>query len=96
MRADVTVIKQPFSGFFPVRVCGLGGFIQTAKLGLTQGLSFSRISESTSVGCLLPLAETPDIINGPPAFSVSSERHSQMRGERNCQSFEATVGGTYT
>ena len=30
---------------------------------------------------------------GPPTFSVSSERHRQMWGERNCLSFEMAVGG---
>ena len=30
---------------------------------------------------------------GPPAFSVSSERHRQMWGEGNCLSFETVVGG---
>ena len=30
---------------------------------------------------------------GPLVFSVSSERHRQVLGERNCLSFETAVGG---
>ena len=51
------------------------------KLGLTQGLSFSRISESTTGYTFTPCVgsfTSPGIdirYKGPPAFSVSSERH---------------------
>ena len=62
-------------------------------------LSFSRICESTTgytfilcVGSFTsPGIDTRQ--KGPPAFSVSSERHRQMWGERNCLSFKTAVGG---
>ena len=68
------------------------------KLGLTQELS-SRISESTTGYTFIPCVgsfTSPGIDTrwkGPPAISVSSERHRQMWGDRNCLSFETAVGG---
>ena len=57
-----------------------------SKLGLTQELFFSRISESTTgytftpcVGSFTSHIDTRQ--KGPPAFSVSSERHRQMWDE---------------
>ena len=57
------------------------------KLGLTQELSFSRISESTTRYTFTPCVGSftlPGIdtrLKKSPAFSVSSERHRQMWGE---------------
>ena len=55
------------------------------KLGLMQELSFSRISESTTcytftpcVGCFTS-AGIDTRSKGPPAFSVSSEKHRQIK-----------------
>ena len=62
-------------------------------------LSFSRISESTTGYTFTPCVgsfTSPGIDTrqkGPPAFSVASERHRQMWGERNCLSFKTAVGG---
>ena len=69
------------------------------KLGLTQELFFSRISESTTGYTFTPCVgffTSPGIDTrqkGPPAFSLSYERHMQMWGERNCLSFETGAGG---
>ena len=69
------------------------------KPGLTQELSFSRISESTTGYTFTPCVGffiSPGLDTrrkGPPAFSVSSERHKQMWGELNCLTFEMAVGG---
>ena len=69
------------------------------KLGKTHELSFSRISESTTGYTFTPCEgyfTSPGIDTrekGPPAFNVSSERDTQMWGERNCPSFETAVGG---
>ena len=69
------------------------------KLGLTQELFFFRISESTTsytfTPCVGPFTSPGIDIRwkGPPAFSVSSERHRQMWSERNCLNFEKAVGG---
>ena len=57
------------------------------KLGLMQELFFSRICESTKGYTFTPCVgsfTSPGIDTrqkGPPAFSVSSERHRQMWGE---------------
>ena len=69
------------------------------KLGLTQEF-FARISESTTGYTFSPCVgsfTSPGIDTrqkGPPAFSVSSERHRQMLREKNCLSFETAVGGS--
>ena len=69
------------------------------KLGLTQELPFSIISDSTTGYTFTPCVGSftfPGIDTrqkGPPAVGVSSERHRQMWGERNCLSFETAVGG---
>ena len=69
------------------------------KLWLKQELSVSRICESATGYTFTPCVgyfTSPGIDTrqkGPPAFSVSSERHRQMWGERNCLSFETAVGG---
>ena len=74
-------------------------FSKQPKLGLTQELSFSRISESTTRYTFTPCVGSfisPGIDTrqkGPPDFSVSSKRHRQMWGEGNCLSFETAVGG---
>ena len=63
-------------------------------------LSFSRISQSTTGYTFTPCVgsfTSPGIDTrqkGPPAFSVSSERHRQMWGKRNFLCFETVVGGT--
>ena len=69
------------------------------KLGLTQELFFSRISESTTGYTFTPCVgsfTSPGIDTrqkGPPAFSVCSKTDRQMWGERNCLGFEMAVGG---
>ena len=77
-----------------------GVFLQTAQTWANAGgVLLSRISEFT-IGCTFsPFVgsfTSPGIDTrkkGPPAFSVSSERHRQMWRERNCISFETAVGG---
>ena len=57
------------------------------KLGLTQELSFSRISEYTSGYTFPPCVGSFTSLGidtrhkGPPAFSVSSERRRQIWGD---------------
>ena len=55
-----------------------------------------RISESTTGYTFTPCVGSftfPGIDTRPLAFRVSSERHRQMWGERNCLSFETAAGG---
>ena len=58
----------------------------------------SRMSESATGYTFTPCVgsfTSPGIDTrqkGPPAFSVSSERHRHMLGERNCLSFETAAG----
>ena len=60
-------------------------------------LFFSRISDSTTDYTFTPCVgyfTSPGIDTrqkGPPAFGVSSEKHRQMWGERNCLSFETAA-----
>ena len=71
-----------------IKLAGLRWFTsKQPKFGLTQELSFSTISESTTGYTFTPCVgsfTSPGIDTrqkGPPAFSVSSERHRQMWGE---------------
>ena len=70
-------------------------YLQTAQTWANAGVVLlSRISESTTGYTFTFISPGIDTRQkGPPAFSVSSERHKQMWGERNYLSFEMAVGG---
>ena len=75
-------------------------YLQRAQTWATAGVVLlSRISESTTCYTFTPCVgsfTSPGVDTRekkPPDFSVSSERHRQMWGERNCLSFETAVGG---
>ena len=79
---------------FSLNIWFLGGFLQTAQTWANA--EFCRISESTTGYTFTGYFTSPGIDirwKGPPTFSVSSERHRQMWGKRNCLSFETAVGG---
>ena len=75
---------------------GVRSQVVSSELGLTQELSLSRISDSTTGYTFTPCVGFlyyPSIDTRHWAFSVSSKRHRQMWGEQNCISFETVVGG---
>ena len=69
-----------------------GGFPQTAHTWANA--SFSRIRKSTTgYTFILCVGSFTSHIEGTTGFSVSSERHRRIWGERNRLSFETAVGG---